>query len=263
MINKAVLNMRHYREKQLMLKAQRKKAAFKHDDAVVQSEEVDTIQDSSIEQNIELRLQSHLDELKDIRAKDKRNELKKEWLNDYLGYIDACLAVSPATQNTVLMHLLVWAVDSFNLPLSLRICQFALLNNMVMPEGYKRTPAEFVSENIAETCIANPQLAFDNSEQLQALVEMVHGEDMTNEAHAKLYRALGMSLEASHLQQALIAYQTALRLDARSGVKALILKLERQLKTESTSDQSGSQDIVTSQDDSNSPVSTASNDEVK
>lgn len=260
MQNKAVLNMRHYREKQLTLKAQRKKAAFKHDDAAVQSPEVDTPQDSSIEQNIELRLQSHLDELKEIRAKDKRNELKAQWLDDYLGYIDGCLAVSPSPQNTVLMHLLVWAVDSFNLSLALKICQFALLNDMVMPESYKRTPAEFVAENIAEACIANPQLAIEHSQQLQQLVDMVQGEDMTNEAHAKLYRALGLGLEASQPQQALAVYQVALRLDARSGVKSLISKLERQLKTVSTSDPSGSQDIDPSQDDDNSPVSTASNE---
>ncbi|QHH99248.1 phage terminase small subunit [Acinetobacter dispersus] len=217
---------------------------------------------SVIEQNIELRLQSYLDQLSNVRAVDKKVELKKQWLPEFQGFIDASLAQSPAEQNTVLMYLLAWAIDAEDFKLALRIGQHGILNGMVMPEKFKRTVAEVLAENIGEACIKNVELAIDNASILESIAELVRGEDLVNEAHAKIYKALGLAITESRPADALEAFKNALRLNSASGVKKNIEKLERTLKrdtNESIHDNQGdSQEVTTSV--ATSPASTASED---
>ena len=268
-MSKIAEKMRQYREKQLMLKAQKQREAYRPshlkplfvgvDQAAAGTDQTVVIPVNVAEQNIELRLQSYLDQLSNIRAIDKKVEFKKQWLPEFQGYIDACLAQSPAEQNHALMHLLVWAIDVEDLALAARIGQHAILNGMVMPERYKRTVAEVLAENIGEACIKNVDLAIEHADLLESITEMIRGEDIVNEAHAKIYKALGLGLEESKPTEALAAFKNALRLNVNVGVKKNIEKLERLLKrntTESSHDQpSGSQDVATSVD--TNPVSTA------
>lgn len=266
-MSKIAEKMRQYREKQLVQKAQKQREAYRPpnlaffgvDKAAVGADQTVVIPVNVAEQNIELRLQSYLDQLSNIRAIDKKVEFKKQWLPEFQGYIDACLAQSPAEQNHALMHLLVWAIDVEDLALAARIGQHAILNGMVMPERYKRTVAEVLAENIGEACIKNVDLAIEHADLLESITEMIRGEDLVNEAHAKIYKALGLGLEESKPTEALAAFKNALRLNVNSGVKKNIEKLERLLKrnsTESSHDQpSGSQGVTTTVD--TNPVSTA------
>lgn len=263
-MSKFAQNMRQHREKQLILKAEKQRTAHlppQFRTALRRQEEtVDVaILISATERNIELRIQSQLDQLKNIRAIEKKVECKKQWLPDYQGYIDASLAQSPAQQNHVLMYLMVWAIDTGDFALASRIGQHAILNKMVMPDGYTRNVAEVLAEQTAEACIQNPTLAVQHATLLQDLAAMVFGEDLVHETHAKLYKAIGIALEESNPHESLAAYKNALRLNANSGVKTKITQLEKRLNhstTESSHDKlSGSQADTTPVD--TTPASTA------
>lgn len=216
-------NMKQHREKMLLQMEQRKKQSAP--EPLEHKRETST----PTEQNVELRLTAHLAQLKDIRSVEQKIALKSEWLPQYMGFIEASLSQSPAPQNNVLMYMLVWAIDAQNLALSYLIAQHGILNKMVMPEGFTRSIAEVVADEVGEICIKNPDLAIEHGELLKQFAELIQGEDLADQAHAKLYKAIGMALEDSQPSDALMAYKNALRLNTGIGVKTSISRLEKLL----------------------------------
>lgn len=218
-------------------------------------------------QNIELRLSSQMTQLKSVKSIQTKEALKAEWLPEYHGYIEGTLANPAAGQNNALIHLMVWAIDAGDYSLAIRIGQYGILNDMVMPEPYSRSIAEVLAETCAERFKTDSAVAVAHTEQIQLLLEVVRGSDMVDQVYAKLYKVLGMALNDSKPVEALNAYKIALRLDSNVGVKKAIETLERQLKkgnaTESHSDApSGSQDAPTAASAAvvADPASTASTD---
>lgn len=228
--------MKQHREQMLLQQAQRERDLYHHPSHRPQGEvmvaergQAENLNKSTVEQNIELRLMSNLAQLKEIRSVEQKIALKSEWLPQYMGFIEASLAQSPAPQNNVLMYMLVWAIDAQNLPLSYRIAQHGILNGMVMPEGFTRSIAELVADEVGEICIKNPDLAVEHGDLLKQFAELIQGEDLADQAHAKLYKAIGIAFDESQPSEALNAYKTALRLHDGSGVKTSITRLEKLL----------------------------------
>lgn len=228
--------MKQHREQMLLQQAQRERDLYHHPSHRPQGESMvaergksENLNKSTVEQNIELRLTSYLTQLKDLRSVDRKIELKRQWLPEFYGFIDASLAQSPAPQNNVLMYMLVWAMDTQDLPLAYRIAQHGILNNMVMPEGFTRSVAEVIADGVGDECIKNVDLAEQHSELLLQFADLIIGEDLADQAHAKLYKAIGLALENSKPNDALTAFKNALRLDEKSGVKTIIQRLEKSL----------------------------------
>lgn len=271
-MSKAAENMRQHRLKQLTIKQQQQAAQYRPplgakiigvDLAAPGATDYSVEIPMPVTQNIELRLSNHLSQLKEIRALDKKVELKAQWLPEYQGYIDATLSQSPAPQNNVLMYLMIWATDTHDFELAAKIAQFAILNDMVMPEGFTRTVAEVIAEQIGEACCADEKLAEQHATLLQNIAEMVKGEDLVNEAHAKIYKAIGIALKNSQPKEALAALQNALRLNQNSGVKTLIAQLEKLLKrntTESIHDTPSGLQESSPQNDESPATTTPQND---
>lgn len=218
-------------------------------------------------QNIELRLSSQMERLKLVKAVSTKVQMKSEWLPEYHGYIDGCLATEAHGQNNLLMHLMSWAIDTGDYPLAVRIGQYGILNNMVMPAPYKRSVAEILAENCAEAFNADPQLAASHSDLIDRILETVRGEDIVDQVNAKIYKAKGIALADNQPVEALNAYKIALRLDPNVGVKKSIEQLERQVKksnaqVSSPDAPSGSQDVITEASVSAvaDPASTASSE---
>lgn len=184
--------------------------------------------------NVELRMYNHLNILSGIKSIQERIAKKAEWIGEYQGYIEGCLAESPAPQNTTLIHLMIWAVDVGEYDLTLRIAQYAVLNEMAMPEGYKREIAEFVTEQCCDVFIANEDLAVKYVDVIEKIIDLGNGENMVDEIRAKSYRALGNAYKSTRPSDALTAYQTALRYNANAGCKKDVNQLEKQLNREST-----------------------------
>lgn len=204
--------------------------------------------------NIELRLFNHLNQLKDNKSVQDKIELKKQWLPEYYGYIDGCLAISPSAQNTSLVTLMIWAVDAGQYELAVRIAEYALLNDMVMPEGHSRGIAEFVTEQCASDFNDDVDLAIENAEVIQRIIDLGVGEQMVDQVRAKIFRSLGDALNEAQPVEALNAYKNALRLNSKVGCKKEVTALEKLLNKQST--ESSPDATVGSQADSTT-VSTA------
>lgn len=208
-------------------------------------------------QAIELRLYAQLKELEGIKSMETRAEKKAQWLPDYQGYIDGCLAVSPAPQNNVLLILMVWALDSQQLELASRIGRYAVLNDMVMPEPWTRSVAEVVTEQAAEVYNNNVELATAQHLVIQDIIDLGRGEDMLDLIRAKIYKAQGLALRQQQPQEAIQAFKTALRLDGNSGVKKLLESTERAIKSGtpgSTLDAGGPQEGTAMESPATAPI---------
>ena len=239
----SINSMREHREKMLAIKAQkmaqnpdprlRKKAVIMGVDpeSTVLKANTDSATPTA---NIELRLFNHMSQLKDTKSTQDKIAKKKEWLPEYFGYIDGCLAVSPSAQNTTLVTLMVWAVDAGKYELAVRIAEFAILNDMVMPEGYIRGIAEFVTEQCAIDFCDDLDLAIAHAELIKKIIELGVGEQMVDQARAKIYRALGDALKDAQPIEAQNAYKNALRLDSKVGCKKDLTALEKLLTKQTT-----------------------------
>lgn len=212
--------------------------------------------------NVELRMFNHLNILKDMKSIQERIAKKAEWLPEYLGFIEGCLAVSPAPQNTTLVHLMIWATDANDFELAVRIAEYVVLNDMVMPEGYTRTTAEFVTEQCAEVFINDTDLAIANASLIERIISLGEGEQIVDEVRAKIYRALGDALNQAQPMEAVSAYKNALRYNPKAGCKKDLEQLEKRLRlnaNESSPDATvGSQAVSTANQtaDGTDPAST-------
>lgn len=215
--------------------------------------------------NIELRLFNHLNELKETKSIQEKIAKKKAWLPEYMGYIEGSLAVSPSNQNNTLITLMIWAIDAGEYDIGTRIAEYAILNDMVMPEGYSRGIAEFVTEQSASDFIDDTDLAVANASIIQRIIDLGVGEQMVDEVRAKIFRALGDALKDAQPVEALNAYKNALRLNSKVGCKKELTALEKLLNKqtiESSPDATvGSQaDAADQNADTSVPASTDSNE---
>lgn len=215
--------------------------------------------------NIELRLFNHLNELKETKSIQEKIAKKKAWLPEYMGYIEGSLAVSPSNQNNTLITLMIWAIDAGEYDIGTRIAEYAILNDMVMVEGYSRGIAEFVTEQSATDFIDDIDLAVANASIIQRIIDLGVGEQMVDEVRAKIFRALGDALKDAQPVEALNAYKNALRLNSKVGCKKELTALEKLLNkqtTESSPDATvGSQaDVADQNADTSVPASTDSNE---
>ncbi|ENW82709.1 hypothetical protein F909_00980 [Acinetobacter sp. ANC 3929] len=180
--------------------------------------------------NIELRMFNHLNILSGMKSIQERIAKKAEWLPEYVGFIDGCLAVSPAPQNTTLVHLMIWACDVNDFELAVKIAEYVVLNDMVMPEGYSRSTAEFITEQCAEVFIDDEDLAIANASLMERIIGLGDGEPMVDEVRAKIYRALGDALSQAQPNEAVSAYKNALRYNPKAGCKKDLEQLEKRLR---------------------------------
>lgn len=213
--------------------------------------------------NIELRMFNHLNILSGMKSIQERIAKKAEWLPEYEGFIDGCLAVSPAPQNTTLVHLMIWACDVNNFELAVKIAEYVVLNSMVMPEGYSRLTAEFITEQCAEVFIDDEVLAIANASIIERIIGLGDGEPMVDEVRAKIYRALGDALNQAQPIEALAAYKNALRYNPKAGCKKDLEQLEKRLRqpaTGSSPDATVGSQAVTSADSNAAATDPASTD---
>lgn len=188
------------------------------------SEETDNPDDSN---PLELKFFNDWQQLSNLQSHSKKNELKAEFLPHYIPYIEGVIASGVGVQNDMLLILMVWALDVHEFDLASNIAEFALLNDMVMPEPFSRDVATVYAENLANELLTHNLVV--EKELLQKAIDITQDYDMPDQVRAKLYRVYGDSLKTEEPKQAITAYETALKLDEKVGVKTLLTNLKKQL----------------------------------
>ncbi|NLC24641.1 MAG: integrase [Oxalobacter sp.] len=187
--------------------------------------------------------------LKDIQSIQTKATVKAEILPDYQPWVDGVLEGGQGAQDEVLMNVLVWQIDVGNYAEALRIAEYALEHDLVMPDQYTRTLATLLLDEITAVLLKEKYETAESIEYalttLQKTEEITASRDAPDQARAKLYRAYGNVLLAKIGDQPLTPetvelakkaeeyLEKALNLDERSGVKSTLNSLKKRLELQS------------------------------
>ena len=162
-------------------------------------------------------LARHKKDLSNIQSMEKRAEYKKQILPDYLPWIEGALKAGTGKQDNVLMMWQVWAIDCGEYHLALEIADYAVHQQLKLPEQFDRTLGTMLAEETFE-------LAY-----LQRVQDITQDEDMLDQSRARLLREIGLLLAESDPENALATMERALQLDINIGLKGEVKKLRKQL----------------------------------
>lgn len=173
------------------------------------------------------QLAGHKHQLKEIQSIERKIELKRKLLPEYLPYVEGVLEGKAGVQDDVLMTIMVWAVDTGELELALRIGAYALANGLETPDQYNRDTATLLAELYADEALGGKEVPADT---LLEVCDLTTQHDMPDEVRAKLHRAIGLGLEAVSLESALEHLERAVQLHERVGAKKDIERIKREIK---------------------------------
>ncbi|WP_294275744.1 phage terminase small subunit [uncultured Sphingomonas sp.] len=199
---------------------------------------------------ISLRLTHDLRRLKDIKSRPLKIAAKREMIPEYRAWIDGELAAGEAVERgqiaaspaiEVLPTVMVWAIDTDDWPLALRLATHVLRHDVPLPARYERDAATLILEEVAEAALraqnAGQSFPLDVLQDVEALVD---GIDMHDQPRAKMLKAIGTEMiraseahaegtpdRAQAAAQAIEPLRQAFALDPRIGVKTVIQRLEK------------------------------------
>ena len=192
------------------------------------------------------KLHSDVLRLKQIQSIELKIKAKKEILPDYQPWIDGVLENGKGAQDVVLMTVLVWHIDVGNYDDAIRIAEYALQHDLVMPDQYSRNLTTVLLDEISEAMLKQkfetPEAIENALAVLKKTAELTESRDAPDQARAKFLKALAQTLlakigetdltnETKNDAMAAKAYlNRALELDAKSGVKAELKRLEKRLE---------------------------------
>lgn len=195
------------------------------------SAEAESLEGASEYEKMLFLLARHQKNLKGVQSMEQRATMKREYLADYLPWIEGALAAGTGKQDNVLMTWLVWAIDCAEYPLALRIAEYALHQDLVLPEQFSRTVPTLVAEEFSDAAKKAFQLQgapFDVN-LLQRVAELTADKDMPDQSRARLYREIGLQLKDTDQAAALAALEKAWALDDKIGVKTEVNRLRKAL----------------------------------
>lgn len=175
---------------------------------------------------IELKFFNDWQSLQGIQSQAKKNELKADFLPYYLPWIEGTLAAGISGQNDMLVQLMVWALDTHEFDTATRIAEFALLNDMAMPEPFTRDVATVYAEQLASEVTKKADKPSEHTDILAKAIEVTNDHDMPDPVRAKLYRAYGDALKADKPTDAIAAYEKAIAIYPDVGCKTDLSKLK-------------------------------------
>ena len=169
-------------------------------------------------------------QLKEIQSTEQKEKRKAQMLADFRPWIEGALKEANGKQDDVLMTWQVWAIDAGEFELALRIAEYALHQNLVLPEVFHRTLGTTLAEEFADRAknARNQGQAFE-LDYLLRIAELTANEDMPDQSRARLYREIGECQLIDQPEQALENLERAWALDEKIGVKGTVSKLRKQL----------------------------------
>jgi Phage small terminase subunit len=194
------------------------------------------------------RLGNDLRRLKEIQSIERKIELKRKLLPEYVPWVKGVLAADVAAEDDILAQIMVWLFDVGEFYDGLELARFMLRHKLSLPERFKRTLGTFIVEETAEAAEKARVQVQDFSLPLLFEVELLCSEeDMPDAVRAKQTKEIGLllardalSIEAdadgpagqrkAGIDRALAYLRRALALESGIGVKGDVKRLEAELK---------------------------------
>lgn len=186
-----------------------------------------------------IQLAEHRRRLKAIQSIERKIEVKRTLLPDYVAYIDGVLEGDSGRQDDVLMTIMIWRIDTGDIEGALTIAEYAIRHDLQTPDRYERSTACLIAEEAADTSIKaiesqNPV----NPELTARVITLTQDEDMFDQVRAKLLKAHGLGLlKAGNLADCVDYLKRALELDEKCGVKKIIEQTEREIRKQNSTQQ--------------------------
>ncbi|MDP0284618.1 phage terminase small subunit, partial [Glaesserella parasuis] len=95
-------------------------------------------------------LARHKKDLKAIASMEQRASYKKSILHHYLPWIEGALSAGNGKQDNVLMTWQVWSVDCGEYHLALQIADYAIHQDLTLPDGFSRSLCSMLAEEFAD-----------------------------------------------------------------------------------------------------------------
>ena len=171
--------------------------------------------------------------LKKVHSNERKAELKRQLLPEYLPWVSGVLEKGKGAQDAVLMTVMIWRLDAGDVPGALEIARYALTHGLVSPDGFKRASlpyllAEEVASAVTRAWTAKEPVDVD---PLLATIAMTESEDMPDQVRAKLHKITGYVLrDAGRASEAMTHLARAHQLHDGCGVKKDIERLGTAMK---------------------------------
>lgn len=180
-----------------------------------------------------LKLSEDKRKLKQVRSQERKAELKRQLLPDYVPWVAGVLAEGNGAQDAILMTVMIWRLDAGDIPGALDIARYALRYKLAPPGNFTRSTPYLIAEDIAESATrAHEAGEAVNIDHLTQTMELTDAEDMPDQVRAKLHKITGYVLrETGRAELALNHLKRALQLHNGCGVKKDIERLERAIRT--------------------------------
>jgi len=180
-----------------------------------------------------LKLYEDKRKLKQIRSQERKAELKRQLLPAYAPWVAGVLAEGNGAQDAILMTVMIWRLDAWDIPGALDIARYALRHKLAPPGNFARSTPYLIAEDVAESATRAHEAGEPvNIDHLMQTMELTDAEDMPDQVRAKLHKITGYVLrETGRAELALNHLKRALQLHNGCGVKKDIERLERAIRT--------------------------------
>jgi tetratricopeptide (TPR) repeat protein len=178
--------------------------------------------------------------LKDVQSIERRADIKRVLLPEYMPWVNGVLEGGSGVQDDVLMTVLIWCIDTTQFGDALRLAEYAIKHKLATPDQFNRDLPTVLAEEIAEQSIKAINAGDCSDEMLFDLMQtnlLTSDCDMPDEVRAKLMKAIGYAHRAQgSYHEAQAALRRALDLSEKIGVKKDIEGLERAIKNSATAE---------------------------
>ncbi|MFW1675096.1 phage terminase small subunit [Acinetobacter baumannii] len=199
--------------------------------------------DASVYQLQLTELKNDIHVLRSIQSQEKRAEAKKELIPKHMPYVEGVIkSGAKVEQDEVITTIMLWCFDCGLFDQGLSLAEYALQNELKMPDSFSRSTATVIVEEIGNAARVAHKAGEDfNLETLEKAFELTAEHDMPDEVRAKLYVGLGRSSLKNESYRAAVSYfETALKLHENCGCKQELQKAEKLLAEQNVDDQENS-----------------------
>ena len=189
--------------------------------------------DASVYQLQLTELKNDIHVLRSIQSQEKRAEAKKELIPKHMPYVLGIVqSGAKVEQDEVITTIMLWCFDCGLFNQGLSLAEYALQNELKMPDSFSRSTASIVAEeigNAAHKAYQDGQVF--KLDVLEKATQLTADYDMHDQIRAKLYLGIGRTfLQLDRGSEAVAFLKMAIAKNENCGGKADLKKAEKLYK---------------------------------
>ena len=189
--------------------------------------------DASVYQLQLTELKNDIHVLRSIQSQEKRAEAKKELIPKHMPYVLGIVqSGAKVEQDEVITTIMLWCFDCGLFNQGLSLAEYALEQNLKMPDSFSRSTASIVAEEIGNAAHKTYQDGqVFKLDVLEKANQLTANHDMHDQIRAKLYLGLGRTLlQLEHGAEAVEFIKMAIAKNENCGGKTDLKKAEKLYK---------------------------------